>query len=88
MIYAKGDILVSIDRRLSGATSQLRDSFMKFLIKPNARGGYRGLLLLTLYLISRVVDEKIKHLDCPIPNPLVPIHGGIVTMCTKWNTRK
>lgn len=43
---------------------------MKFLIKPNARGGYRGSLLLTLYLISRVVDEKIKHPDCPVPTLL------------------
>lgn len=55
------------NRRLSGATSRLRDSFMKFLIKPNARGGYREPLLLTLYLISRIVDEKIKRPDCPTP---------------------
>lgn len=58
---------------------------MKFLIKPNARGGYRGSLLLTLYLISRVVDEKIKHPDWPIPSLLFPIHGGIVTTYAKWN---
>lgn len=61
MIYARGRYSRFSSRRISGATSRLRDSFMKFLIKPNARGGYRGPLLLTLYLISRVVDEKIKR---------------------------
>lgn len=88
-IRIKQDTLLYPDRYLKH-NGRLRDSFMKFLIKPNARGRYRGPLLLTLYLISRIVDEKIKHRDCPHPLRLlsVPIHRGIVTMCTKWNTRK